>query len=107
MDPNISKATTGKERGVTGCAESQSTSHGPNRTRFLTVQEEIRVKIQCDKETLLPEADSSKKRKLMLVGGYADNDVDLCGEGNPDAKRPSLEESWRYPHVRWMAIYNQ
>ncbi len=26
----------------------------------------------------------------MLVGGYADNDVDLCGEGNADAKRLCL-----------------
>jgi hypothetical protein len=30
MDPNISKATTGKERVVAACAESQSTSLGPN-----------------------------------------------------------------------------
>jgi hypothetical protein len=35
MDPNISKATTGKERVVAACAESQSTSRDPNRTRFL------------------------------------------------------------------------
>ena len=42
-----------------------------------------------DKKTLLAEADASKKR-LMLVGGYADNAVDLCGEGNPDAKLPCL-----------------
>ena len=89
MDPNISKTTTVKERVVTSCAESQSTSRGPNRTRFLSVQAAIRVNMQCDKKTLLAEADASKKR-LMLVGGYADNAVDLCGEGNADAKRPCL-----------------
>ena len=87
---HISKSTTGKERVVTVCAESQSTSRDPNRTRFLTVQVAIRVKIQCDKKTLLAEADASKKRNLMLVGGHEDNAVDLCGEGNPDAKRPCL-----------------
>ena len=38
---------------------------------------------------MLAEADASKKR-LMLVGGYTDNAVDLCGEGNVDAKRPYL-----------------
>ena len=89
MDPNILKATTGKERVVAACAESQSTSRGPNRPRFLAVQAAIRVKMQCDKETLFAEADVSKKRNLMLVGGHADNAVDLCGEGNADAKRPS------------------
>jgi hypothetical protein len=46
MDPNISKATTGKERVVAACAESQSTSRGPNRTRFLAVQVTIRAKMQ-------------------------------------------------------------
>ena len=81
MDPNISKATTGKERVVTACAESQSTSRVPNRTRFLTVQSAIRSKMQGDKKTLLAEEDTSKKRNLTLVGGYADNAVDLCGEG--------------------------
>ena len=35
MDTNISKSTTGKERIVASCAESQSTSGDPNRTRFL------------------------------------------------------------------------
>jgi hypothetical protein len=89
IDPNISKATTGKERVVVACAESQSTSRGPNRTRFLTVQAAISAKMQCDKKTLLAEANASKKR-LMLVGGYADNAVDLCGEGNADVKRPCL-----------------
>jgi hypothetical protein len=54
MDPNISKTTTGKERVVAACAESQSTSCGPNRTRFLAVQ----VKIQCD---LLSAEDESKQ----------------------------------------------
>ena len=90
MDPNISKGTTGKERVVAACAESQSTSRGPNRTRFLAVQTTIRAKMQCDKKTLLAEADASKKRNLTLVGGYADNAVDLCGEGNADTKRPCL-----------------
>ena len=90
MDPNISKATTGKERVVAACAESQSTSRGPNRTRFLAVQAAIRVKMQCDKKTLFAEADTSKKRNLTLVGGYADNAVDLCGEANADAKRRCL-----------------
>ena len=43
-----------------------------------------------DKKTLLPEVDASKKRNLILVGGYADNVVDLCGEGNADTKRQCL-----------------
>ena len=90
MDPNISKATTGKERVIAACAESQSTSRGPNRTRFLVVQAAIRAKMQCDKKTLLAEADASKKRNLILVGGYSDTAVDLCGEGNADAKRQCL-----------------
>ena len=68
MDPNISKSTTDKERVVAACAESQSTSCVPNRTRFLTVQVTIRVKMQCDKKkTFLVEADASKKRNLMLL----------------------------------------
>ena len=90
MDPTITKASTGKERLVAACAESQSTSRGPNRTRFLAVQAAIRAKMQCDKKTLLAEADASKKRNLIWVGGYADNAVDLCGEGNADAKRQCL-----------------
>jgi hypothetical protein len=49
MDPNISKATTVKERFVTASTESQSTSSDPNRTRFLSVQAAIRAKMQCDK----------------------------------------------------------
>ena len=69
MDPTITKASTGKEMLVAACAESQSTSRGPNRTRFLTVQEATRAKMQCDKKTLLAEADASKKRNLILVGG--------------------------------------
>ena len=80
MDPNISKATTGKERVVAACAESQSTSRGPNRTPFLAVQAAIRDKMQCDKKCLLAAADTSKKRNLMAVGGHADNAVDLCAE---------------------------
>ena len=79
MDPNISKATTGKERVVAACAESQSTSRGPNRTRFLAVQAAMRDKMQCDKKTLFAEADTSKKRNLTLVGGYADKAV-VCVE---------------------------
>ncbi len=79
-DPNISKATTGRERVVVACAESQSSSRGPNRTRFLAVQAAIRDKMQCDKKSLLAAADASKKRHLMVVGGHADNAVDLCGE---------------------------
>ena len=35
MDPTITKASTDNERLVAACAESQSTSRGPNRTRFL------------------------------------------------------------------------
>ena len=89
MDPTITKASTGKERLVAACAESQSTSRGPNRPRFLAVQAAIRAKMQCDKKTLLAEADALKKRNLMWVGGYADNAVDLCGEGN-DATRQCL-----------------
>ncbi len=76
MDPNISKATTGRERVVETCAESQSKSRGPNRTRFLTVQSEIRTKIQCDQKSFLATADTSKKYNLMVVGGYEDNTVD-------------------------------
>ena len=90
MDPTITKASTGKERLVTACAESQSTSRGPNRTRFLAVQAAIRAKMQCDKKCLLAPADASKKRNLMAVGGHADNAVDLCAEDNADAKRQCL-----------------
>jgi hypothetical protein len=92
MDPHISKETTGKERVVTVCAESQSTSRDPNKPRFLTVQVVIHAKMQCDKKTLLAEADTSKKRNLMLVGGHTDHVVDLCGEVNTDAKCPSLDK---------------
>jgi hypothetical protein len=90
MDPNISKTTTGRERVVAACAESQSTSSDPNRTRFLSVQTAIRAKMQCDKKSLLAEADASKKHNLMAVGGHTDNAVDLCGEDNADAKRQCL-----------------
>ena len=41
MDPNIGKATTGKEGTVTVCKESLPTSRGPHRNRFLTVQVEV------------------------------------------------------------------
>ena len=90
MDPNISKVTTVKERVVVACAESQSKSCDPNRTRFLTVQVVIHAKMQCDKKTLHTEADTSKKRNLMLVGGHTDNVVDLCGQDNADSNRPCL-----------------
>ena len=90
MDPNIPKTTTGKERVVAACAESQSTSRGPNRTRLLVVQTTIRTKMECDKKSLLAAADTSRKRNLMTVGGHADNGVDLCGEDSADAKRQCL-----------------
>jgi hypothetical protein len=90
MDPNILKATTDKERVVTACAESQSTSRGPNRTRFLAVQTAIRAKVQFDKKSLFPPTDESKQRNLMVVGGHSDNAVDLCGEDNADVKRQCL-----------------
>ena len=32
------------------------------------------------------DADASKKRNLLLVGGYAGNPVEVCGEDNDDAK---------------------
>ena len=85
MDPNISKVTTVKERVVTACAESQSTSCVPNRTRFFYTDHNT-PKMQCDKKSFLVEADTSKKRNLMLVEGHAENDVDLCGDDNADAK---------------------
>ena len=79
MDPTITKASTDNERLVTACAESQSTSSGPNRTRFLAVQAVIRVKMRCDKKVLIADADASKKRNLLLVAGHADNPVEVCG----------------------------
>ena len=93
MDPNILKATTGKERVVAACAESQSTSRVPNRTRFLAGQTVIRAKMQCDKKSLLAAADASKQRNLMVVGGHSDNVVDLCGEDNVDAERQCLGDN--------------
>jgi hypothetical protein len=48
--------------------------------------------MQCDKKSLLEAVDASKKRNLMVVGGYADNVVDLCGEDNADAKRQCLDK---------------
>jgi hypothetical protein len=86
MDPTITKASTEKERFMPTCAESQSTSRDPNRTRFLTVQTTIRVKTQCDKKCLLAAADASEKRIQMVVGGHADNAVDMCAADNADAK---------------------
>jgi hypothetical protein len=97
MDPNISKATTVKERVVAACTESQSTLRVPNRTRFVEVQAEIRAKIQCDKKSLLAATDESTKRNLMVVRGHADNTVDLCGEENTDAKRQCLGKGQTMP----------
>ncbi len=90
MEPNIGKATTGKERTVAACKESLSTSRGPHRIRFLEVQAEIRARMVSDRNTLLGEADASAKRNLMSVGGCADTPVDLVGGGNADGKRPCL-----------------
>jgi hypothetical protein len=90
MDPNISKATTGNERVVAACAESQSTSRGPKRTGFLAVQAAIRAKMRCDKKSLLASVDASNKRNLMAVGGHTDHAVDLCGEDSADGKRQCL-----------------
>ena len=40
----------------------------------------------------------------MLVGGHADNVVDLCGEGNADVKLPCLDKRQtmltKYPHIQ-------
>ena len=90
MDPNILKSTTSKERVVSACAQSQSTSRDPNRIRFLEVQVGIRVKMLCDKKSLFPTVDVSNQRNLMVVGGHSDNAVDLCGEDNADGKRQCL-----------------
>jgi hypothetical protein len=47
--------------------------------------------MQCDKKSLYAAVDASKKCNLMVVGGYVDNVVDLCGEDNTlDAKRQCL-----------------
>ena len=53
--------------------------------------------MQCDKKSLLAAADASKKRNLMVVGGNADNAVDLCGEDNADAKRQCLGKGQTMP----------
>ena len=37
MDPNIGKASIGKERTAAACKESLPTSRGPHRNRFLEV----------------------------------------------------------------------
>jgi hypothetical protein len=47
------------------------------------------------KKSLLAAADASKERNLMVVGGHADNAVDLCGEDN--AKRQSLGKGQTMP----------
>jgi hypothetical protein len=46
--------------------------------------------MQCDKKTLLADADASKKRNLLLVGEHVDNPVEVSGEDNVDEKRPYL-----------------
>ena len=81
MDPNIGN-TTGKERTVTPCKESLSTSCGPHRNRFLEVQPEIHVYMTSNKKTLLQELAGSAKRNLMSVGGHTDTPVDLVVAGN-------------------------
>ena len=63
MDPNIGKATIGKERTVVVCKESLPTSCGPHRNRFLEVQAEIRARMSSDKKTWLADANASAKRK--------------------------------------------
>ncbi len=50
MDPNIGKATIGKERTAAACKESLPTSCGPHRNRFLEVQAEIRARMASDKK---------------------------------------------------------
>ena len=90
MDPNIGKATIGKERTVAACKESLPTSRGPHRNRFLEVQAEIRAHMASDKKTLLAEANASAKRNLMSVGGCADTPVHVDAAGNADGKRPCL-----------------
>ena len=49
MDPNIGKATIGKERTAAACKESLPTSRCPHRNRFLEVQAEIRAHGQRQK----------------------------------------------------------
>jgi len=90
MDPNIGKATIGKERTVAACKESLPTSRGPHRNRFLEVQAEIRARMASDKKTLLAEANASAKRNLISVGGCADTPVHVDAAGNADGKRPCL-----------------
>jgi len=91
MDPNIGKATIGKERTVAACKESIPTSRGPHRNRFLEVQAEIRRSLMTsDKKTLLAEANASAKRNLISVRGCADTPVHVDAAGNADGKRPCL-----------------
>ncbi len=85
MDPNIGKATIGKERTVATCKESLPTSRGPHRNRFLEVQAVV-----SDKKTLLAEANASAKRNLISVGGCTDTSVHVDTAGNADGKRPCL-----------------
>ena len=47
---------------------------------------------RCDKKSLLTGEDVFKKHNLMVVGGHTDNAVDLCGEGNANAKRQCLDK---------------
>jgi hypothetical protein len=64
-----------RERVVTACVESQSTSRDLNRTCFLAVHTTISVKMKCDKKSLLTAVNSSKKHNLMAVEGHEDNTV--------------------------------
>jgi hypothetical protein len=89
LTSNVTWTPTFRKEGK-DCAESQATLRGPNRTRFLTVQAAIRVKMQCDKKSFLGSEDVSKKRNLMTVGGHTDYDVDLCGQDNVHTKCQNL-----------------
>jgi len=111
MDPNIGKATIGKERTVGPCKESLPTSRGPHRNRFLEVQAEIRARMARDKKTLLAEANASAKRNLISVGGCADASVHVDAAGNVDGKRPCLGNGqteghgWgRFVGGTWMGV---
>jgi hypothetical protein len=90
MDPNIGKATIGKERTVATYKESLPTSRGPHRNRFLEVQSEIRAWMVNDKKTLLTESNTSAKRNLLSVGGCTDTPVHVDAAGNVDGKHPCL-----------------
>jgi hypothetical protein len=50
-----------------------------------------------DKNTLFQEAEPSAKRKLISVGGCADNPLDLDAGGNTDGKCPCLSNGQTVP----------